>query len=445
MDADHQVRVGEIGLNMRQPPRRGDDLRRAGVDDEGRFIVCRLAPLAAECERGRQDVSVTGEMPAELQRASSRSPVEGLLEGQRHGRAVESAGAGGRALDGVLGPGEVARLVGSLELLHGGGSRLRQEQRRIAPGQRECPPRLSLKGVGLSGLGVPRDVDPPVLRGDVCRFPPQFLARPFAGLPAEEDLVAMAQIIPAATATVRLTKEYGGKQVQLVTLLPEFVQGLKRSDGEVLVAMQTSMHSGDASRDVAAAILATLELPEGQALRADGLPEPGPRLQDVLDTSEPPAVSVRETFDFWVDPQAAGENAQARQIVEEAIDRAKEEIAPTRPVPGVEHAYWCRLGAKEFVRWVRGEDEDEFFNAFARIYAARESDLEEGARFVGAFRANGLAIPVWELVPGTEAEELTKPLQAMGERLEAALADTSPLSPEVRRAKAGIISRQVNL
>ena len=65
----------------------------------------------------------------------------------------------------------------------------------------------------------------------------EFVARPFAGLPAEEDLVAMAQIIPAATATVRLTEEYGGGQVQLVTLLPEFVQGLKRSDGEVLVAM----------------------------------------------------------------------------------------------------------------------------------------------------------------------------------------------------------------
>ena len=257
--------------------------------------------------------------------------------------------------------------------------------------------------------------------------------------------MAMAQIIPAATATVRLTEEYGGHQVQLVTLLPEFVQGLKRSDGEVLVAMQTSMHSGDASRDVAAAVLATLELPEGQALRTDGLPEPGPRLQDILDTSEPPVVSVRETFDFWVDPQAGAGDAQARQVIEEAIERAKEEIAPTRPVPGVEHAYWCRLGAKEFVRWARGEDEDEFFNAFARIYAARESDLEEGARFVGAFRANGLAIPVWELVPGTEAEELTKPLQAMGKRLEAALADTSPLSPEVRRAKAGIISRQVNL
>ena len=273
----------------------------------------------------------------------------------------------------------------------------------------------------------------------------EFVARPFAGLPAEEDLVAMAQIIPAATATVRLTEDYGGVQVQLVTLLPEFVQGLKRSDGEVLVAMQTSMHSGDASRDVAAAVLATLELPEGQALRADGLPEPGPRLQDILDTSEPPAVSVRETFDFWVDPRGGVGDAQTRQAIEDAIEHAKDEITPTRPVPGVEHAYWCRLGSKEFVRWVRGEDEDEFFNAFARIYAARESDLEEGARFVGAFRANGVAIPVWELVPGTEAEELTKPLQATGKRLDAALADKSPLTPEVRRAKAGIISRQVNL
>ena len=154
---------------------------------------------------------------------------------------------------------------------------------------------------------------------------------------------------------------------------------------------------------------------------------------------------MRETFDFWVDPEAAGDNEQARQIIEDAIAKAKDEIAPTRPVPGVEHAYWCRLGAKEFVRWVRGEDEDEFFNAFARIYAARESDLEEGARFVGAFRANGVAIPVWELVPGTEAEELTEPLQAMGKRLDAALADESLLSPEVRRARAGIISRQVNL
>ena len=52
---------------------------------------------------------------------------------------------------------------------------------------------------------------------------------------------------------------------------------------------------------------------------------------------------------------------------------------------------------------------------------------------------------MWELVPGTEAEELTAPMQEMAARLEAALAAQGPLDAAARRAKAGIISRQVNL
>ena len=267
-----------------------------------------------------------------------------------------------------------------------------------------------------------------------------FVARPFEGLAGERELVAMMQILPAAAMTVRLNAEHGGGDVRLVTLLPELAQALKRADGEVLVAMQTSMHSGDASRDIAAALLDALDLDAGAALAVSGLPEPGERLQDVLDPEAVPQLDVRETFDFWLDAETA-DNPEVLRSLEDA----KSEIAPTAPVPGVEHAYWCRMNGKEFVRWVRGEDEDVFFNAFARVHAARESDLEEGARFVGAFRACGLAIPVWELVPGTEADELTEPMRAMAERLDAALADDAPLDAAARRAKAGIISRQVNL
>ncbi|WP_194785178.1 DUF5926 family protein [Actinomyces haliotis] len=270
--------------------------------------------------------------------------------------------------------------------------------------------------------------------------PIPFVARPFEGLAAEEDLVAMAQIIPAATARVRLDEAHGGQEVQIVTLLPELAQGMKRADGEVLVALQTTMHSGDASRDVAAALLSTLELEDGKGLMMEGLPEPGERLQDVLDPDFTPQVSVRESFDFWLSEEQK-DDANAVK----AIEDAKDEIAPTVPVPGVEHAYWCRMNGKEFVRWVRGEDEDVFFNAFAKVHAARQSSLEEGADFIGAFRALGLAIPVWELNRGTEADELTKPLQDLGERLDAALADNAPLDAAARRAKAGIISRQVNL
>ena len=80
-----------------------------------------------------------------------------------------------------------------------------------------------------------------------------FVARPFEGLAGEQDLVAMMQILPAATMIVRLNAEHGGGDVRLVTLLPELAQALKRADGEVLVAMQTTVRSGDASRDVAAA------------------------------------------------------------------------------------------------------------------------------------------------------------------------------------------------
>ena len=276
-------------------------------------------------------------------------------------------------------------------------------------------------------------------RADVATKAPKkkqipFVARPFEGLAGEQDLVAMMQILPAATMIVRLNAEHGGGDVRLVTLLPELARALKRADGEVLVAMQTSMHSGDASRDVAAALLSALDLSAGTALTASGLPEPGERLQAVGE------LDVRETFDFWLDSETE-ENPEVLRSLEDA----KEEIAPTAPVPGVEHAYWCRMNGKEFVRWVRGEDEDDFFNAFARVHAARESDLEEGARFVGAFRACGLAIPVWELVPGTEAEELTAPMRAMAERLDAAMADDAPLDAAARRARAGIISRQVNL
>ena len=267
-----------------------------------------------------------------------------------------------------------------------------------------------------------------------------FKARPFEGLAGEADLVAMMQIIPAATMTVRVNAEHGGGDVELVTLLPELARALKRADGEVLVATQTTVYSGDASRDVAAALLDALELEAGTALTTSGLPEPGERLQDILDPQIVPHVEVHNTFDFWLGADAADDPQVLR-----TLKKAEEEITPTAAVPGVEHAYWCRLNGKEFVRWVRGEDEDAFFNAFARVHAARASDLEEGARFVGAFRACGLAIPVWELVPGTEAEELTAPMRAMADRLDAALADDSPLDAAARRARAGVISRQVNL
>jgi hypothetical protein len=266
-----------------------------------------------------------------------------------------------------------------------------------------------------------------------------YVERPFEGIPAEPDLVAMREVIPSASIPVRTTEEYGARDVLLVTLLPDMLPAVHREDGTVLVAMQTAMHTGDASRDVAAALLDALELEPGTPLMTADLPEPGPRLQDVLDLDAPFEITVHDTFDYWLTDEARQDDG-----VGQALDSANEEILPTVKVDGVTSAYWVRMG-REFVRWARPEDQEQVLDALARLHAARESAIDDGARFVGAFRSCGILIPVWELAPGTEAEELTAPMKAFEKKFEAALGSSEPLTPEERRARAGIVSRQVAL
>ncbi|WP_413451572.1 DUF5926 family protein [Georgenia phoenicis] len=266
-----------------------------------------------------------------------------------------------------------------------------------------------------------------------------FVERPFEGLPGETDWVAMREIVPAATATVRTTEEYGSREVVVATMLPELWPALHREDGVVLVGLQTAAKSGDASRDVAAALLLALDAEPGTPVTNLGILEPGPRLQDVLDLTVPFEPVIENDFGFWL---AADQERDAD--VTAAVEQSSEGIVPTVKVEGVESAYWCRMG-REFLRWSRPEPQEDVLDAIARLHARRESELEEGARFVGAFRTSGILVPVWELVPGTEADELAGPCAAFEKRLEAALAESGPLDADARRARAGIVSRQVTL
>ncbi len=262
-----------------------------------------------------------------------------------------------------------------------------------------------------------------------------FVERPFEGLPAETDLVAMREILPSATAELTVL----GTPVLLVTLLPDQLPALRRQDGTVVVAMQTRLHSGDASRDVAHAIERALELEPGQPLRLATLPEPGARLQDLVPPDARITVVLRHDFDYWVDPAT-----ERTPELEQALANAADSAVPMAAVAGATSAYWVRMG-REFLRWVRPEPEDALLDALARLRARRETDLEEGAPLIGAFRTCGLLVPVWELNRGTEAEELTRPCAEFGKRLAATLAVREPLTAEERRARAGIISRQVTL
>lgn len=268
----------------------------------------------------------------------------------------------------------------------------------------------------------------------------KLVVRPFEGLAGECDWVAMREIVPAATAVVPVKEEFGGGEVTIATILPMAWSALHRADGAVLVGLQTSGGSGDASRDAAAALLKARELEAGNPVAEGDLPGPGPRLQDVLDLSGGFEVSVHEGFDFWF-----AQDNELTPEVRESLEQANGAAVPTKRLKSVEAAYWVQMGARRHLRWVLAEDETKVLDGIARLHAAGESALLPETKYVGSFRACGLIVPVWDLADDTEPEELEKPMLSFAERLREAMGRTESLTPDERRARAGVVSRQVTL
>lgn len=266
-----------------------------------------------------------------------------------------------------------------------------------------------------------------------------FVLRPFQDLPGETDWVALREIIPAGTATIHTTPAHGGNELVVTSVLPNGWAGLHRNDGVHLIALQTLAGSGDASRDVAQLIAKTLAAPVGTSVDNPPLPTSDLRLQEML-VAEPFAVELHDGFDFWLDEESA-----AKQEVKAAVTEADKALFPTKRIDGIPGAYWCRMGQRCYVRWVRGEDEDALLDALARVHGARRSDLGGKGKVLGAFRAQGLLIPVWEVDSELEVAELAESFAAMDGLLTAALAVKGPLDSDARRARAGLVSRQVTL
>jgi hypothetical protein len=271
-----------------------------------------------------------------------------------------------------------------------------------------------------------------------------FVARPFEGLPNETDWVAMREILPAATATISFADgkapEGAPAEATVATVLPLAWPGLHRGDGTVLIGTQSGSVSGDASRDLAVALLAAASAEPGTPVPA--VPTANaetPRLQDLLDTTADFEVTVHEGFEFWVGDSELDAEAQA------SLERANESIVPTAKMAAAPSAYWVRIGERTHIRLVLPEDEDVATDALARLHAAGESGLGEGTRLLGAFRTCGLLVPVWDLDPHQEAPDHEDGLRAFTERYAAAAASTEPLAGEERRARAGLLSRQVTL
>lgn len=264
--------------------------------------------------------------------------------------------------------------------------------------------------------------------------------RPFEGLPAERDIVAMRQLVPAATLASATDAEHGGVPVLLATVLPMAWPAVRRSDGSIVLGLQASVPGGDLARAFGQAIVQALAAEPGTPVTQVTLTEDSPRLQDVLDLSVDEPIRLHETFDFWIDPEA-----ERTPEVEASLAQANESIMPTRAIAGLPHAYWVDAGAKEHLRWVLDAAEETVIDAVARLHARRESGVGEGTRYVGSFRADGLSVPVWDLPSGFGAEGVEREAVALRERFDAALAATEPLTALERRARGGIVARQVTL
>ncbi len=158
--------------------------------------------------------------------------------------------------------------------------------------------------------------------------PAPFVTRPFQGLPSETEWVALREILPAATASVRLKEPHAGVETAIITtVLPLAWPALHRQGHDVLVATQSGATSGDASRDLASALLLALDLDEGTPVTSVTTPTAqSPRLQDLLDLDVPFEVELHDGFDYWVaeadldaDGKASLEQANASVIPTEGI------------------------------------------------------------------------------------------------------------------------------
>jgi hypothetical protein len=269
-----------------------------------------------------------------------------------------------------------------------------------------------------------------------------FVGQPFEGLVAEPELIALREFVPSATAQLTLAD---GGDVTLGTVLPMAAAAFVRSDGRRYLGLQVQTRSSDISRDLGRSLKWLLDAKEGDVLGVPDTTTPPStdehtRLQDLLTPGAELDVTLHQDFGWWLP-----EDADATGDVAVSLERANAAIMPTERLGS--GAYWVLAGDKAHLRWVRPEPENLLLQALARLSAAGELGLGEGSRYAGSFRAHGLLVPVWDLDSEAHAREWAEAKDALGARLETALKslDDEPLNATERRARDGLIGRQLTL
>ncbi|AOW93813.1 preprotein translocase subunit SecA [Rhodococcus sp. WMMA185] len=269
------------------------------------------------------------------------------------------------------------------------------------------------------------------------------VTRPFQGLAAECDLVALREFVPSATAPLPLKDSQ--RQVTLATVLPGAVAALVREEGDDatgFVGVQVQVHSADLGADLAASIVWAQESAPGESLTFADPGSETPALADVIDADALLDITVHQDFDWWIP-----EGVEPTSEVAATVQHANAAIMPSARIEadGIVGAWWVDAGERAHLRWVRPEDEDDLMLALARVHAAGGLHLGEGSRYAGSFRTHGLLVPVFDLDREKHPTEWAAGTIELGERLTQALAVDAPLTNEERRARDGLRGRQVTL
>ncbi|MGA9873704.1 MAG: DUF5926 family protein [Rhodococcus sp. (in: high G+C Gram-positive bacteria)] len=265
--------------------------------------------------------------------------------------------------------------------------------------------------------------------------------RPFQGVAAECDLVAMREFVPSATAPVVVD----GRPVTVATVLPGAVAALVREENDTAVGfagLQVQVHSPNVAADLSSALTWASIAQPGESLEASRPDGNTAALAEVLDPSLQLDVTVHQDFNWWLP-----ENAEPAPDVAATVERANQAIMPSARLEGdgLVAAWWVDAGDKAHLRWVRPESEDDLMLALARLHAAGNLTLGEGSRYAGSFRTHGLLVPVFDLDNEMHPTEWSAPATTFGEKLAEALAVDAPLTSEERRSRDGLRGRQVTL
>ena len=254
-----------------------------------------------------------------------------------------------------------------------------------------------------------------------------------------------ARSCPAATAVVTVRPEHvpdgAPAEVTVATVLPMAWPGLHRTDGTVLIGTQSGNASGDASRDLAGQLLAALAAEPGHpVLTTPQVTADSPRLQDVLTDDGAFEVTVHEGFDFWVEGQELEGDAA------ESLERANSSVVPTARMSALPSAYWVRIGERAHIRLVLPDDEDAATDALvppARRRRRRPRRRHPPARRLPRLRAARARVGPRPRARGRPTTRPSSPRGASGTPWP--WRPTPPLTAEERRARSGLLSRQVTL